>query len=280
MTTAPPLLYSKTRKEGERVFNTYEFTFAGESSVMYGMFVADFGNQGQSVVSFGNVANIVETRTSTRVRPIHYGVKYNEKPLTFKLVFGSDKPLDRYEMENIAMWLTGHQGYQWLTIGQEDLEHVAFRCIVKSLTPIMNGWLPVAFEAEIVCDCPYAYGLPFERTYTISGETAVLFRNNSSVREYIKPKLTISLKSGETKFSICNKSDNGRIFEFTGLPPTGLTITVDTDTCVMQEESGEYNPYDYCNMVFFRLVPGDNDLVIKGNGTLKMTGRQFHNVSA
>lgn len=262
------------------MLNTYEFTFAGESSVMYGMFVADFGNQTQDVVSFGNVANIVETRTSARVRPIHYGVKYNEKPLQFKLVFGSDRPLDRYEMENVAMWLTGHQSYQWLTIGQEDLEHVAFRCIVKQLTPIMNGWLPVAFEAEIVCDCPYAYGLPFENTYTISGETSILFRNNSSVREYVKPKLMIHLKGGESEFSICNKSDNGRTFQLSGLPPTGMDITVDTDTCVMSEATGEYNPYDYCNMNFFRLVPGDNELVIMGDGTLSISGRLFHNMSA
>lgn len=274
-----PALFNN-QKGGGRVFNTYEFTFAGQSSVMYGMFVADFGNQGQNVVSFGNTANIVETRTSTRVCPIHYGVRYHDKPLEFKLVFGSDKPLDRYDMENIAAWLTGYQDYQWLTIGQEDMEHVAFRCIVKSLTPIMNGWLPVAFEAIIVCDCPYAYGLPFKRVYCVSGEKEVLFRNDSSVKEYLKPELVIHIKSGETEFSICNKSDNDRTFSFAGLPADGLTITVNTDTGVMDESTGEYNPYDYCNLAFFRLVPGDNELVIKGNGTVVMTGRPLRNVGA
>ena len=90
----------------------------------------------------------------------------------------------------------------------------------------------------------------------------------------------IHLKGGESEFSICNKSDNGRTFQLSDLPPTGMDITVDTDTCVMSEATGEYNPYDYCNMNFFRLVPGDNELVIMGDGTLSISGRLFHNVSA
>jgi len=172
------------------VFNTYEFTFAGESSAMYGLMVYDFGGSGQSNVSFGNRASIAEARTNNRIQPIHFGVNYHTSPLEFKLVFGAQRALDRYELEDVSMWLTGHQDYQWLSIDQPDMDHVQFRCLITSLTPLAHGWLPVAFEATIQCDCPYAYGYPFERHYTISGNTSILFRNESSTREYIKPTLT------------------------------------------------------------------------------------------
>ncbi len=169
---------------------------------MYGLMIYDIDGDGQSPVSFGNRGDIVETRTNCRIQPLHFGVNYHKKPLEFKLVFGTDRMLDRYEMENIAMWLTGHQSYQWLSIDQYDLEHVQFRCLITELTPIFHGWLPVAFEANVVCDCPYAYGYPFSKQYTISGKTNILFRNDSTVREFIKPTLTFVPASGTSSISI------------------------------------------------------------------------------
>ena len=181
-----------------KLFNSYEFSFAGESSLMYGLMIYDIGSHTQSDVPFGNIAKIVETRTNNRIRPIHYGVNYHSSPLQFKLVFGSLEPLDRYEMENIAFWLTGHQDYQWLSIDQPDLERVQFRCLITQLQPITDGWIPYAFEATVVCDCPYAYGFPFEYRYDINGTADILFRNDSSVREYVKPILTYVPTSGGT----------------------------------------------------------------------------------
>lgn len=68
------------------MFNCYEFTFDGESSAMYGLMVYDIGGRGQSDVSFGNKASIVETRTNNRIQPIYFGTNYHSKPLEFKLV--------------------------------------------------------------------------------------------------------------------------------------------------------------------------------------------------
>ena len=83
------------------MFNCYEFTFDGESSAMYGLMVYDIGGRGQSDVSFGNKASIVETRTNNRIQPIYFGTNYHSKPLEFKLVFGAERELDRYELEDI-----------------------------------------------------------------------------------------------------------------------------------------------------------------------------------
>lgn len=270
--------YSDKREVNIALFDSYEFVFAGESSHQYGLMLYDFGDNGQSSVPFGNKGSIIETRTLGRIQPLHFGVNYHGSPLQFKLVFGSlEEHLDRYEMENISYWLTGHQDYQWLSIEQPDLERVQFRCLITQLKPLHHGWLPYAFEATVVCDCPYAYGFPFERQYNISGETEILFRNESSVREYIKPTLIYAPASGDS-LSIVNHNDNDREFKLTGIP-SSAHIIVDNQNGIIQEKMSNANLYEGFNLNFFRLVHGDNNLTIIGDGALTISGRLLYNVA-
>ncbi len=262
------------------IFNSYEFSFGGESSLMYGLMIYDFDGKGQNDVSFGNKADIVETRTNNRIQPIHFGVNYHKTPLQFKLIFGSDKPLDRYDLENISFWLTGHQRYQWLSIDQPDMELFQFRCLITQLTPLSHGWLPVAFEATILCDCPYAYGHEFYNQYAINGTTNILFRNESSIREPIKPYLTFSPSSGTTELKIINHSDNDRTFILSSLPTSsGMSIKIDNLNGIITESVYGYNLYEGFNLNLFRLVQGDNSLTISGNGTLALHGRLQYNIA-
>lgn len=146
-------------------------------------------------------------------KPFVPPIDRKRKPLEFKLVFGAERELDRYELEDIAYWLTGRKEYKWLSIGQQDMEQLQFRCMVTELTPISHGWLPVAFQATIQCDCPYAYSYPFEKQYTISGETTILFRNESSVREYLKPEISFAPASSTRTLSLVNLNDDNREFK-------------------------------------------------------------------
>lgn len=61
-------------------FNSYEFTWGGESSYQYGLMIYDFNGTKQNNVSFGNQASIVETRINNRIQPLHFGVNYHSKP--------------------------------------------------------------------------------------------------------------------------------------------------------------------------------------------------------
>lgn len=263
------------------MFNAYEFTFAGESSAMYGLMIYDFGGVGQTDVSFGNQASIVEMRTNSRIQPIHFGVNYNGTPLQFKLVFGAERPLDRYEMQDVALWLTGHQQYQWMSIDQSDLDRIEFKCLITQLTPLTHGWLPYAFEATVVCDCPYGYGPEWTMQYHIDGETEILFRNESSVREYIKPIVRYDTQSlaRTSGFEIVNHSDNDRSFRFETIPDSITSVTVDNENRIISCSENGYNLYDSFNMNFFRLVHGDNYLTVRGNGTLTISGRFLFNVA-
>lgn len=261
------------------MFNSYEFTFDGESCEVYGLHMYDIDGKGQKPVSFGNKASIIETNSNSRVQPIHYGVNYHASPLEFTLVFGTeDKVLDRYEMEEIALWLTGHQDYKWLTIGQPDLEHCMFRCIITQLTPIHIRWLPCAFEATVRCDCPYAYGFPFEQVYQINGKTNVLFRNEGSCREYLKPTITFRPSGGGGKVSIVNTSDGNRETALENLPNSASAVVIDNKNGIIQGAEN-HNYYSGFNMNFFRAVHGDNNLVVTGNGTLVISGQFLYNVA-
>lgn len=262
------------------MFNSYEFSFAGESSLMYGMMIYDLGRNGQGDVAFGNKATIVQQRIGNRIQPIHFGVRYNDEPLQFKLVFGSERALDRYELEDVGFWLTGHQDYQWLSIDQPDMELYRFRCLITELTPLSHGWLPVAFEATVVCDCPYAYGFEFEKRYQINGGADILFRNESSVREFIKPDILFEPAVGVSALSIVNHSDGGRRFLIEGIPKTdGIQILIDNRNGIITEKTYGYNLYGGFNLNFFRLVHGDNLLSVTGNGTLVISGRFLYNVA-
>ena len=257
------------------MFYGYEFEFDGESSLQYGLMLYDFGGTGQDDVSFGNKASIVETRTNNRIQPLHFGVNYHGNPLQFKLVFGTDRALDRFEMEDISFWLTGHQEYKWLSIDQPDMETLQFRCLITELKPITDGWLPYAFEATVTCDCPYAYGFPFEYQYAVNSSLDILFRNESSVRAYLKPTLYYQ---GSGELSIINHDDNDREFLLTGIPSLS-NVTIDNNNGIIQETEYGTNLYNGFNLNFFRFVHGDNNLTVRGNGTLTICGRFLYNVA-
>ena len=185
-------------------------------------------------------------------------------------------------MQKIAMWLTGYQQYQWLTIDQPDMAHIQFRCLVQKLTPIHIGWFPIAFEAEIVCDCPYGYSYPFEEVYSVSGQSTITFHNDSSCHVGLRPSMKIDVRSGSS-LSIVNNSNGGKEFSFSGLPGGALTILVDNENCIIEETKQRlddiYGYFDFDNG-FLELVPGNNELVISGDVIITIAGRFMYNVGA
>lgn len=261
------------------MYKTYEFTFSDTPASLYGMFVADIGDKHHSDNNFGNQANIVETRMINRITPLHFGVRYHDRPLTFNLIFASEQYMDRYQLQEVSNWLTGYQDYQWLSIDQPDMEHIQFRCLIQKLTPISVGWYPIAFEAQVICDCAYGYSYPFEKTIKMNGLTGYCFYNDSTIKEHLKPNLKIVLETGCTNFSITNKTTDS-VMRLSGLPENGLTINVDNENGVIMESRNHYDLYDYFNFQFFELASGDNDLIFEGVGYVTISGRYLYNVGA
>lgn len=250
------------------------FSFDGMPCTEYGLMLYDFGvtSSGDGVLS--SEITISEDRISRRYSPLHYGVVTN-KPLEFSMTFGadidaidSDVYLDRPDLEAIAVWLTGHKTYKWLEITQPDMETVRYKCFITNLRYVDFGKLPWGITCTVICDSPFAYLYPEVYTYNIGDQLSLTFYNKSSYRGYYKPKLIIEPTDGGT-FSIQNNSDGGRIIQFTDLPAVVSKITIDNENEIISCDEIA-NLYPYFNFNFFRLIRGNNQLVINGSGKLQI----------
>lgn len=250
-----------------------EFIFDGIPCSALGLMVYQFGSNAQEDVSFQN-GEIIEDRIPGRYDALTYGLVQNQS-LEYTLVFGAnmasidaEKSIDRYEVEEITAWLTGHSSRKWLTIVQDDMESFRYKCLISELKLITYGELPWAFSCRVSCDSPFAYSMPSEYSYTVNGSLEKTLFNRSSFNGFFYPRMEITINDGDS-FSIQNNSDGGRIFQFTSLPGgSSLEITIDNKNQVITNNM-DLNLYPYFNMKFLRLVRGNNKLVFTGNATVK-----------
>lgn len=239
-----------------------QFVFDGISSYEYGLTVYDFGSQTEGG-QFSSGATILEDRTPQRYTPIFYGVTQNT-PLTFTLTFGADsetidagKWLDRWELDTISRWLTGHRQYKYLEVVQPDMEAVRYRCLITDLQYTTYGKMPWALTCTVTCDSPFAYLYPETTKYTVGGTMRKILRNRAS-SFYYYPKLELNVNGGS--FSIKNLSDNGRMFAFSDLPRNNVNLIIDNENEIITTDKDGLNPYDKFNFRFLRLIPGNNEL--------------------
>ena len=257
-------------------FLGHSFVFDGVPCENFELMLYDVGGEsgGGEIAS---TVSIVEEQLSSRWKPLFYGTKFENK-LEFNIVFGPnmarlDKRMsfDRYEIEAIASWLTGHDGYRWLEIEQGDLEYVRYKCIVSSLQIVEYGRYPWAMQAHIICDSPYAYQYPQEFTYELyNSRRVVTFYNESSHNGFYMPRIeyTPRQSSMTTTLNITNQTDGGRALTLR-IPAFTSFVSIDNDKCVITGEGCD-NFYPYFNNVFLRLKRGYNVLSLFGAGTLKI----------
>lgn len=251
------------------------FIFNGVPCDDFELMLYDIGGSKQSDGSFASTVSVIEETVPSRWKPYFYGVRYDGK-LQFSIVFGvnqkridKERYLDRYELEAIAFWLTGHNEYLWLEVEQSDLEYIRYHCMISGLEIIEHGNIPWALKATVTCDSPYAYLYPQEFSFDINGETTINFYNESSHNGYLRPIVEIELESGGD-FSILNLSDNSlREFKFEDIPQSISKIHVDNDRCIITNDM-DINIYPNFNFNFLRLVKGGNTLKVIGNGVLKI----------
>ncbi len=248
------------------------FTFDGVPSEQFDLMLYDIGSESAEEAEFAGIPDVVEDVVSKRWKPYFYGVKHDEK-LSFEMTFGvnqrridAEKYLDRYELAEIAAWLTGHDNYKDLEIEQDDMSLVRYKCMVSKLSRVSFGSIPWALRATITCDGPYAYLEPAEERYTVNGTASVSYYNRSSLNTYYMPKIEFDISSG-SGFSIENMADNGRTLTFSGIPGSISKVYVDNDKGIVTNDQ-DLNIYDQCNYNWLRTKRGLNTLNVTGNGTL------------
>lgn len=246
------------------------FSFDGISCEEFGLMLYDLDSSTQGESSWATGTKIKEERIPGRVRSIYYG-KTEESNLEFTLIFGADEhaaragePIDRYEMQAIAMWLTGPDDYRYLQIDQPDMAGLRYRCIITDLKMIEPHGKKWAFSCKVHCDSPYAYTFPQVYQYSVKGLGTDILDSPSTVSILYRPKITIDIES--TSVSFFNQS-NATGISFADLPQTPDTITIDCERGIITSASG-LNLYPYLQSSdiydkfnFIALLPGRNNLV-------------------
>ena len=258
-------------------FNGHSFTFDNRSCRDFGLIIYDFGSNAQNDSQFVT-RDAFEDRRVNDYKPLYYGSSMN-KPLEFNLVFGvnldmisKNIPMDRWDLEAIATWLTGPDGYRELTITQGDLSLVRYKCMITQLRQITVGWSPWAMACNVRCDSPYGY-LPVQTfTYDVyPGDTGELYNRSSHIGHYL-PKIKIrnleDSTSGRT-VSIKNHSDGNRELRLgIEIPSSVTTVTIDQQRGIIQSNCSRTNLYDHYNFNTCRLVRGNNKLEFSGRFTV------------
>lgn len=234
-----------------------------------------------SAGKFASGVTVVEQKLTNRWRPLFYGAKLEGK-LKFDIVFGvnqrridNDEFLDRYELEAIGSWLTGHDKYLWLEINQDDMNYARYRCIISDLELVEFGNTPMALRATVTCDGPYAYMYPQVFEYTLNGTHTISFYNESSHNGFYYPIIEF-VPTKASGLKIVNHSDGDRTFELTSVPSPTDTVVVNNDTQVIScYDGGELTTgfgdiYEQFNFNFLRLLKGENSLSVTGKGTLRL----------
>ena len=250
------------------------FSFDGVSCEEYGLMLYDFDNTTQGNSKFADI-EVYEDRVYQRPRSFFYGASYKD-PLEFKLVFGANEyaaaqnePIDRQDMEVIGSWLTGHDAYKWMSIDQPDMAGIRYRCMITDLEVLEVGFDKWAFICTVHCDSPYAYTLPMEYSYTLSGTTNIVLHSRSSVNTPYCPQIAVTLTSGGN-FSIMNHTLNDLTTTLSEVPASAGQILIDGERGIVTCDAG-LNLYPNFNFTFPKLKRGDNSLTITGTGNIKFT---------
>ena len=257
------------------MFYGCEMTFDGRSCTEYGLMMYDFKDAAQTDVDFTSSGKLITEHVPGQYETMLYGTD-QETPLKFTLVLCANEEsvnkgefLDRFDISDIASWLTGHQTYKWLSIDQPDMRIFRYKCLITELRLLTHGNLPWAFACTVTCDSPYAYMTPI--TYAAQATTSgyqLIVNNRSTHNGYYYPNIVIDATGSNRDISIINQSDKNREFRLTGIPSISKNVVVDNLHQIIVDKSSGLNLYPYFNYKFLRMVRGSNTFILKGDFTL------------
>ena len=254
--------------------------FDGISCEEMGLVMYDFTSNRQSDTTFTSNLEIAEDRIEGRYRSLFYGGSVNT-PLSFTMVLcvSEDRayhhePLDRWDLQKIASWLTGHKEYKWLSIVQEDMEEIRYRCIITNMKAVEVSGNKWGVSFQVTCDSPYAYLKPMVYDYSVSSALTTTLHSKSAHNGFYYPQLAIKGHEGGTiSIQIANSIETST-FSFTSLPVGMGDLTVDCENGVITAASG-LNPYQYVSyntpFHFPRFARGDNIITLTGAGRYTFT---------
>lgn len=246
------------------------FQFDGIPSDMYNLYISS-PDDGEVAVPSANVELFTES-IYQRPKVYLYGVQQTPV-LEFPIKIFTPGEIDNGVSQIIQRWLFGRMQYKKLYIMQNDMTDVYFNCIINQPEVIKNGNIITGFNANVVCDSPFAWEYQKSTTGTYTDavvSTVQKFINLSDNTGYLYPTLQITMNILGGDIYITNLNDSDRVFSFTGLSANEvLTVNNEYNTIVSSTGLSRIATF---NKKWMRFVPGLNELQILGSiSSLKIT---------
>lgn len=255
-------------------FYADDFIFDGIPSEEYGLIITS--QDGESSTNASGHVELITEEIYRRHTPYFYGVRTSNVLKIPVSIRTTETEITAEDAAFIQRWLFGQLNYKELRIVQPDMDGMYYKCFFVDPAIIRVGNIIRGFEADILCDSPFAY--QEEETVTIQtpSTSTLTLVNKSDDNYYTYPIVTIEVESDPQDTynyaKITNTSDNNRVFQL-GSTTSQLNsseyvvINNDLQSIVSYTNSTmgtltSENRISYLqNGYFFRLVPGINNLV-------------------
>lgn len=255
------------------MLGSYHFVYNGKNSAEFNVIVCEIGGSSStSDIDLGLKRTIVEDKLLRRRAPLFYGVKKEKRTsLEFTLVKGATGEGEAFEISevrDIARWLFAPKAYCWfqlcgLNLNQPEYQHINYHLLFTDIQPVMFSGRTIGLKLFAECDSSFAWSdvVTYCCDSLEDATTTYMMVNNSDDGDYIYPAVKIDCYEN-TDVKIVNESENDRETLWTN-------VLASDDGLVIDGENGVCIPPDGMNLngfnfKFFRLVPGENIVTLKG----------------
>lgn len=245
-------------------FYGYTFIFKDIPSEVYNLYISS-PDGGMVETSGSGDVELLTQKVFRNPKPYLLGVQ-QAPVLTFDVQFLSPDELLSEDVRLIQSWLFGQQTYNKLQIVQPDMQDIYYNCFITNPRIVRVGNLIRGISGTVICDSPFAWEYPktFSLDYPNGTANVNISIDNISDNTYYEfPSVFIRMDDFGGTVRLTNNSDNGRVFEFTGLQAFE-EITVDNEKCIITSNTGLRRLSNF-NKNWFRLLNGLNNINAFGN---------------
>lgn len=253
-----------------------KFIYKGVSNQDKNLIITSFAPDAENTDSFLGMDAIYTDKYDGSTR-YDYGAKYNSVAkfsITLIKADYSDFTVDQFR--DVARWLTGSKLTSWLDLyrrnanGTDQLSY-SFLCRCIDLEHYKMDSRTIGIIATFESIAPWAYSPVQTDTISIKSQgTSVTIQNNSDeLYSYIYPQIVFQNSTGNS-LSILNQqtSETTQILNLAA----NETVTMTSNQILLSDVPNKIFGDDF-NFVWLKFIPGENNLVMKGDGTITLSYR-------
>ena len=239
------------------------------------MIACDFEYDGRLLSEFGFVLCSFDGAGGVETSPTGFQISFNKisrsrgrinsligtqydgcVEATFQICKDPDKSIDgeisTEEYRELVRWLNRHEFLPFRTINgsPEPNDSTCYFNGSFNISKIFMADRLYGLELTLETDAPYGYGLPFERTWTVSAGGSITFPDNSDESRAIRPDMTIVCNAAGT-LTIANAMtlSTMRIENCS----SGETFTVKGEEQIIASSLATHKVYNDFNYVFLTI---------------------------